>query len=102
MYARIMFLPLQYMQTFEEAFTIGFFKMDSTIFNPLTKDLQVRHIAYQSAVHNNPFKDLYIQADVYWSPTCPTVVMSPPCKAYQISIFMSKTSYHFDPLVWVM
>ncbi|MCO5590421.1 hypothetical protein L7F22_044391 [Adiantum nelumboides] len=40
MYSRLMYLPSQYLQTFEEAFVTRFFEIDAQIFHPMAKDLK--------------------------------------------------------------
>ncbi|MCO5563862.1 hypothetical protein L7F22_017512 [Adiantum nelumboides] len=54
-YSRLMYLPSHFLQTFEEAFVMGFFKISTQIFHPMAKDLKARHITSR--------KDLFCSLD---------------------------------------
>ncbi|MCO5578204.1 hypothetical protein L7F22_032042 [Adiantum nelumboides] len=44
LYSRLMYLPSHFLQTFEEAFVTGFFKISTQIFHPMAKDLKASSI----------------------------------------------------------
>ncbi|MCO5583792.1 hypothetical protein L7F22_037706 [Adiantum nelumboides] len=56
LYARLMYLPSHFLQTFEEAFVTGFFEINAQIFHPMAKDLKARYVAYQNTLAENPFR----------------------------------------------
>ena len=47
-----------YLQTFEDAFYIGFFEYQTQIFGPLVRDLGTRLIAYQAMERRFPLRDV--------------------------------------------
>ncbi|MCO5601789.1 hypothetical protein L7F22_055914 [Adiantum nelumboides] len=51
LYSPLMYLPSHFLQTFKEAFVLGFFKISTQIFHPMAKDLKARYVAYA-----NPFR----------------------------------------------
>ena len=59
-YAQILFLPAQYMTTWEEAFYTGFFEYQSHIFGPMLHDLGARYVAYQEMEMQNPLHNLLL------------------------------------------
>ena len=52
LYARVMFLPAYYQMAWEEAFTTGFFEIETQIFSPFTK-LDSQFIAYSVVEQRN-------------------------------------------------
>jgi len=48
LFARVIFLPSYFLNTFEEAFYTGFFTFDTHIFAPEMRNLRARFVAYQA------------------------------------------------------
>ena len=51
-FARLMFMPLYFMNTFKEAFYTGFFTFDTKIFGPKVADIRARFVSYHAVERN--------------------------------------------------
>ena len=64
MYSRLLFLPSHFMVTFEEAFYMGFFEVQSNIFSLINKDLQSKYVAFMCMEIKTPLKDVLVDAEL--------------------------------------
>lgn len=62
-YARCIYLSSHYMQTFEEAFYTGFFKVQSNIFSLTNTNPLSRYIAFRTMEVDHPLEDVAAEAE---------------------------------------
>ena len=61
---RVIFLPANFMVTFEEVFYTGFFEVQSSLFSTINSDLRSRYVAFMRMEKEMPLKDVLADAEL--------------------------------------
>ena len=63
LYARCIYLPAHYMVTFEEAFYMGFFEVETSLFSLTNDNPLSRYIAFRTMEVDHPLEDVAAKAE---------------------------------------
>ena len=63
-YCKAIFLPTHFMVTFKEAFYIGFFEVQSTLFSTINNNRRNRYVAFMRMEKEMPLKDVLADAEL--------------------------------------